>query len=95
MGELQDTSYKIIESYNKGYQKGQQDLTINNVHKKYNGLCIEFKTPNGNGKLSDEQKELLERYEEQTWKYRWQCVSLLTTVWACCWAISLEHNCTY
>ena len=68
MGELQDTSYKIIESYNKGYQKGQQDLTINNVHKKYNGLCIEFKTPNGNGKLSDDQTELLEIYEEQNYK---------------------------
>ena len=41
---------------------------INNLHKKY-GLCIEFKTPNGNGKLLDEQTELLERYEENNYKF--------------------------
>ena len=32
---------------------------INNFHKKYNGLSIEFKTPNANGKISDVQKEIL------------------------------------
>ena len=44
-GENQDTSSKRIASYRKGYQKDQPDLNINNLHKNYNGLCIEFKIP--------------------------------------------------
>jgi len=48
--------------------KGQPDLIINNYHKKYNGLCIEFKTPAANGVLSMEQKNLLEKYEENGFK---------------------------
>ena len=27
--------------------KGQSDIIINNLHKTYNGLTIELKTPNG------------------------------------------------
>ena len=34
----------------------------------YNGLCIEFKTPQCNGVLSDQQKELIERYEDNGYK---------------------------
>ena len=63
LGELQDTSAKRIKCWKKGYQKGQPDLIINNSHKRYNGFCIEFKTPKGNGVVSEAQKELLQRYE--------------------------------
>ena len=43
--------------------KGQPDLLIRNLHKYYNGLCIEFKTPRYDGVLSEKQKELIKRYE--------------------------------
>jgi len=68
LGENQDSSYKRIESYKKGYVRGQPDLIINNQHKKYEGLCLEFKTPNGRGVLSEDQKNLLERYEDNGFK---------------------------
>ena len=45
LGENQDTSIKRIGSFNKGYMKGTPDLIINNLHKYYTGLAIEFKTP--------------------------------------------------
>ena len=32
------------------------DLIIQNLHKHYNGLCIEFKTPQCNGIFTDRQK---------------------------------------
>ena len=61
--ENQDTK-KHIKSFKKGYMKGQPDLIIQNLHKKYNGLCIEFKTPQLNGVLSEQQKNLIDRYED-------------------------------
>ena len=45
LGENQDTSYKRIISWKKGYLCGQPDLMILNYHKDFNGLCIEFKSP--------------------------------------------------
>jgi hypothetical protein len=68
LGELQDTKNKRIQSWQKGYQKGQPDLIIQNYHKKYSGLCIEFKTPKGTGDVRPAQKELLERYAAQGYK---------------------------
>ena len=65
LGENQDTAPKRIQSWQKGYQKGQPDLIVQNAHKVYNGLCIELKTPKGTGELSEAQKESLRRYEEQ------------------------------
>ena len=53
LGEIQDTSNKRIYAYRAGYIAGQSDIIINNLHKTYNGLTIELKTPNGTGKLSD------------------------------------------
>ena len=63
IGERQDTKNKRIESYMKGYQRGQPDLIIQNLHATYNGLCIEFKIPKGNGVLSDSQKKQLDNYK--------------------------------
>ena len=57
LGELQVTSNKRIESYKKGYIKRQPDLIIQNLHKKYNGLCTEFKTLKRNGVSSEQPKE--------------------------------------
>ena len=68
LGELQDTPNKRIQSYKKGYKKGQPDLIIQNLNKHYSGMCIEFKTPMGNGVLSKEQDELLQEYEDNGFK---------------------------
>ena len=46
LGENQDTAYKRIISWKKGYLRGQPDLMILNYHKDFHGLCIEFKSPN-------------------------------------------------
>ena len=64
LGENHDRKEKRISSFRKGYMKGQPDLIIQNLHKNYNGMCIEFKTPQFNGLLLEQQKELIERYED-------------------------------
>lgn len=61
LGELQDTRAKRINSWKKGYQKGQSDIMIMNYHKDYSGCCIEFKSPTNNYKISDAQKEMKNR----------------------------------
>ena len=38
LGENQDTSFKRIDSFNKGYIKGTPDLIINNLHRYYTVL---------------------------------------------------------
>jgi hypothetical protein len=58
LGELQDTSSKRISAYNKGYKGGQPDLILVHAIKLYNGMAIEFKNPNGTGRLSPKQKML-------------------------------------
>ena len=68
LGELQDTSDKRIKSWQKGYQKGQPDLIITSHHKRYNGFCLEFKTPTGKGVLSDAQDQQLKKYADNGFK---------------------------
>ena len=55
LGELQDTSIKRIEAWNKGYMKGQFDKVILNLHKRCQGLALEMKNPPGTGVLSKSQ----------------------------------------
>ena len=55
LGELQDTSQKRIYAKCAGYVAGQSDIIINNLHKTYNGLTIELKTPNGKGVVHPKQ----------------------------------------
>ncbi len=55
LGELQDTVQKRIYAKSAGYMKGQSDIIINNLHKTYNGLTIELKTPNGKGITHEKQ----------------------------------------
>ena len=55
LGENQDTEKKRIDSYCKGYQRGQPDLMILNYHREYKGLCIEFKSPTNYYTISESQ----------------------------------------
>ena len=68
LGENQINGNMRIKSYNMGYQKGACDLFIGNMHLKYSGLAIEFKTPTGYGKLSKEQEMMLQEYENNNYK---------------------------
>ena len=62
LGENQDTSEKRINSWKKGYMRGQPDLMILNYHKDYKGLCIEFKSPTNNYCVSEAQLKMKEKY---------------------------------
>ena len=68
LGENQDTSFKRIDSFKKGYLRGSPDLIINNLHKHYTGFCIEFKSPKGNGVLSPDQSMILLQYQNNGFK---------------------------
>ena len=68
LGENQDTVYKRIDSFKKGYLQGSPDLIINNLHKHYTGFCIEFKSPNGRGVLSPDQSIMLQQYQSNGFK---------------------------
>ena len=62
LGENQDTEAKRLDSYKKGYMRGQPDLMILDYHKDYKGLCIEFKSPTNNYHVSEAQKEMKKKY---------------------------------
>ena len=68
LGENQDTVFKRIDSFKKGYLRGSPDLIINNLHKHYTGFCIEFKSPKGNGVLSPDQSMILLQYQNNGFK---------------------------
>ena len=68
LGENQDTAFKRIDSFKKGYLRGSPDLIINNLHKHYTGFCIEFKSPKGNGALSPDQSMILLQYQNNGFK---------------------------
>jgi hypothetical protein len=59
LGEHQDTQWKRIDSWRKGYRKGQPDIIILNKSGRYTGLAIELKSPSG-GQLSSEQENFLQ-----------------------------------
>ena len=62
LGENQDTENKRLDSYKKGYMRGQPDLLVLDYHKDYKGLGIEFKSPTGNYYVSESQKEMKKKY---------------------------------
>ena len=62
LGENQDTEDKRLDSYKKGYMRGQPDLLVLDYHKDYKGLGIEFKSPTGNYCVSEAQKEMKKKY---------------------------------
>ena len=67
LGENQDTAFKRIDSFMKGYLRGSPDLIINNLHKHYTGFCIKFKSPKG-GLLSPDQSKMLLQYRNNNLK---------------------------
>ena len=62
LGENHDTEDKRLDSYKKGYMRGQPDLMVLDYHKDYKGLCIEFKSPTNNYHVSEAPKELKKKY---------------------------------
>ena len=68
LGENQDSPYKRIDSYKKGYLWGSPNLIVLNLHKNYTGFAIEFKNPNGKGVLSHNQSKMLQQYENNCFK---------------------------
>ena len=68
LGENQDTAFKRIDSFKKGYLRGSPDLIINNLHKRYTGFAIEFKSPKGNGVLSPDQSMMMRQYQNNGFK---------------------------
>ena len=68
LGENQDTVYKRIDSFKKGYLRGSLDLIINNLHKRHSGFAIEMRNPNGRGVLSPDQSMMSRQYQNNGFK---------------------------
>ena len=69
LGENQDTEKKRIDSYCKGYQRGQPDLMILNYHREYKGLCIEFKSPTNYYTISESQVKTKSQYKKNDYVF--------------------------
>ena len=68
LGENQDTVYKRIDYFKKGYLCSSPDLVINNLQKGYSSFAIEMKIPEGNGVLSPDQSMMLRQYRNNGFK---------------------------
>ena len=69
LGENQDTEDKRLDSYKKGYQRGQPDLMVLDYYKYYKGLCIEFKSPTNNYCVTESQLKMKEKYCENDYAF--------------------------
>ena len=69
LGENQDTDDERLDSYKKGYTRGQPDLMILDYHKDYKGFCIEFKSPTNNYHVSETQKEMKNKYVNKVYAF--------------------------
>ena len=69
LGENQDTEDKRLDSYKKGYMRGQPDLMILDYQKDYKGLCIEFKSPTNNYFVSEAQLKMKEKYRNNDYAF--------------------------
>ena len=69
LGENQDTSEKRINSWKKGYMRGQPDLMVLNYHNYYKGLCIEFKSPTNNYNISEDQLKMKKKYRDNNYAF--------------------------
>ena len=69
LGENQDTEDKRLDSYKKGYTRGQPDLMILDYHKDYKGLCIEFKSPTNNYHVTEAQLKMKEKYRNNDYAF--------------------------
>ena len=68
LGEMQDTSEKRIKCYKMGYLKGISDLYILENNIEFSGLFIEFKSPNGQGIISEKQLQLSKELSYRNFK---------------------------
>ena len=68
LGEMQDTNAKQIESWKKGYTKGQPDILLLNRSRCHSGLAIELKTPLGCGTTSDAQEAFLQALQKNKYE---------------------------
>lgn len=68
LGEQQDTSAKRVDAYCKGYLAGSPDLEIKEQTRDHIGLCIEFKSPTGAGKLTTKQIDVHKEFESRGYK---------------------------
>lgn len=68
LGEMQDTEAKRLDAWKKGYESGTPDLIVLNKTRKYDGFCIELKSPQGTGKLSEKQQHMIEKYKNLKYK---------------------------
>ena len=63
-GEMQNDSYEKRErSFLTGYTSGTADLILMNMTNDYSGFCIEFKNPNGKGRISPNQLLMEHKYK--------------------------------
>ena len=69
LGENQDTEEKRLDSYKKGYSRGQPDLMILDYHRDYKGLCIEFKSPTNNYEVSESQLKMKDKYKKNNYAF--------------------------
>ena len=69
LGENQDTEEKRLDSYKKGYARGQPDLMILNFHRDFKGLCIEFKSPTNNYEVSESQLKMKAKYSQNNYAF--------------------------
>ena len=69
LGENQDTDEKRLDSYRKGYSRGQPDLMILDYHRDYKGLCIEFKSPTNNYEVSESQIKMKDKYKKNDYAF--------------------------
>ena len=69
LGENQDTEEKRLDSYKKGYTRGQPDLMILDYHREYKGLCIEFKSPTNNYCVSESQLKMKDKYRNNDYAF--------------------------
>lgn len=69
LGENRDTEDKRLDSWKKGYMKGQPDLMVLDYHKDFGGLCIEFKGPTNVYRVSDVQKDMKKRYVDNGYAF--------------------------
>ena len=73
LGENQINEQMRIDSFRKGYTRGQCDLLLLNKHKKYTGMAIELKSPTGWGVVSPDQQKFLERLQKAGYKTLISC----------------------
>ena len=68
LGENQTTSQVRIDSWRKGYTKGQPDLMLPIRSGRKCGLALELKSPGWHHEASEHQKAFLQTLEMEGWQ---------------------------